>query len=61
MYLNNVLKVLDVHNAQNFKKIAYTKPLKNCQYHVLLTRVVSLHDVPLFFGLENLAYGIENY
>jgi len=35
MYLN-ILKVLDVYNAWNFEKIAYTKPLKNCQNHDLL-------------------------
>jgi len=35
MYLI-ILKILDVHNAQNFEKISYTKPLKNCQYRALL-------------------------
>lgn len=37
MYLNilNVL-VFDVHKTKIFENIAYTKLLKNCQYHVLL-------------------------
>jgi len=36
MYFN-ILKVLDVHNAKNFEKMAFTKPLKDCQYHVFLS------------------------
>lgn len=32
----NILKALDVHNAKNFKNVACTKPLKNCQYQFLL-------------------------
>jgi len=29
-FVFNILKILNVNNAHNFKKIVSTKPLKNC-------------------------------